>query len=146
MNILSFLYYVAFEVFTAVVMKSIIFWDVTPCRLLSCNRRFGGTYRLNLQGRRNNSSKNQQVSRWQTSVATQQTTRRHIPEDDTLHFFINLQSACFLCKGEIIQDRSQSVKSVKILNITIYAGLWKDWAHEPAVILYTFWWRPLGSL
>jgi hypothetical protein len=33
-------------------MKSIIFWDVTPCSLLSCNRRFGGTYRLHLQGRR----------------------------------------------------------------------------------------------
>jgi branched-subunit amino acid transport protein len=28
--------YVGFEVFTAVVMKSIIFWDVTPCSL-SCN-------------------------------------------------------------------------------------------------------------
>jgi hypothetical protein len=25
---------VVFEVFTAVVMKSIIFWDVTPCSLL----------------------------------------------------------------------------------------------------------------
>jgi hypothetical protein len=43
-----------FEVFTVVVMKSIIFWDVTPCSLLSFNRRFGGTYRLHLQGRRNN--------------------------------------------------------------------------------------------
>jgi hypothetical protein len=42
-------------------MKSIIFWDVTPCSLLSCNRRFGETYRLRLQGRRNNFSKNQQV-------------------------------------------------------------------------------------
>jgi hypothetical protein len=41
---------VGFEVSTAMVMKSIIFWDMTPC-----------------------------------SVATQQTTRRHIPEDDTLH-------------------------------------------------------------
>jgi hypothetical protein len=39
---------VGFEVFTAVVMKSIIFWDVTPCRLLSCNGRFGATYRLRL--------------------------------------------------------------------------------------------------
>jgi hypothetical protein len=45
------------------VVKSIIFWDVTPCSLLSCNRRFGGTYRLHLQARRNNFSKNQQVSR-----------------------------------------------------------------------------------
>jgi hypothetical protein len=41
---------VGFEVFTAVVMKSIIFWDMTPCSLLSCTRRFGGTYRLHLQG------------------------------------------------------------------------------------------------
>jgi hypothetical protein len=43
---------VGFEVSTAVVMKSIIFWDMTPCSLLRCNRRFGGTYRLHLQGRR----------------------------------------------------------------------------------------------
>jgi hypothetical protein len=31
-----FILFVGFEVFTAVVMKSIIFWDVTPCSLLSC--------------------------------------------------------------------------------------------------------------
>jgi hypothetical protein len=30
--------YVGFEVFTAVVMKNINFWDVTPFSLLSCNR------------------------------------------------------------------------------------------------------------
>jgi hypothetical protein len=41
--------YVKFEVFTAVTMKNAVFWDVTPCK--SCvNRRFGGTYRLHLQG------------------------------------------------------------------------------------------------
>jgi hypothetical protein len=34
-------------------MKSIIFWDMTPCSALSFNRRFGRTYRLHLQGRRN---------------------------------------------------------------------------------------------
>jgi hypothetical protein len=45
--------YAGFEVLTAVVMKSIIFWDITPCSPLSFNRRFGGTYRLYLQGRRN---------------------------------------------------------------------------------------------
>jgi hypothetical protein len=37
--------------------ESIIFWDVTRCSLLSCNRRFGGTYSLHLQGRRNRFSK-----------------------------------------------------------------------------------------
>jgi hypothetical protein len=49
--------YVGFEVFTAVVMKSIIFWDMMPCSPLSCARRFGGTYRLHLQDRRNRFSK-----------------------------------------------------------------------------------------
>jgi hypothetical protein len=38
-------------------MKSIIFWDMTPCSPLSFNRRFRGTYRLHLQGRRNRFSK-----------------------------------------------------------------------------------------
>jgi hypothetical protein len=37
--------FIGFEVFTAVVMKSITFWDMTPCSSLSFNRRFGGTYR-----------------------------------------------------------------------------------------------------
>jgi hypothetical protein len=36
------------EVLTAVVVKSTIFWDITPCSLLSVNRGFGGTYRLHL--------------------------------------------------------------------------------------------------
>jgi hypothetical protein len=55
---------VGFEVFTAVVMKSIIFWDMTPCSVLSGTRRFGGT-----------------------SDTTLRNTRRHIPEEDTLHKF-----------------------------------------------------------
>jgi hypothetical protein len=49
--------FVGFEVFTAVVMKSIIFWDMTLGSLLSFNRRFEGTYCLHLQGRRNRFSK-----------------------------------------------------------------------------------------
>jgi hypothetical protein len=32
-------------------MKKAVFWDVAPCRS-GVNRRFGGTYRLHLQGRR----------------------------------------------------------------------------------------------
>jgi hypothetical protein len=49
--------HVRFEVLTTVVMKSTIFWDITPCSLLSVNRRFGRTYRLYLQGRKNQLSK-----------------------------------------------------------------------------------------
>jgi hypothetical protein len=32
--------YVGFEVLTAVVMKSYIFWDITPCSPFKVNQRF----------------------------------------------------------------------------------------------------------
>jgi hypothetical protein len=42
-------FYLRFEVFTAVTMKNGVFWDVTPSG--SCkNRRFGGTWYLPHQG------------------------------------------------------------------------------------------------
>jgi hypothetical protein len=39
-------YFIAFEVLTAVFMKSSIFWDITPCSPLEVNRRFEGTYHI----------------------------------------------------------------------------------------------------
>jgi hypothetical protein len=48
---------IEFEVLTAAVTKSSIFWDITPCSPLKVNRRFGGTRLLLLQGRVNNPSK-----------------------------------------------------------------------------------------
>jgi hypothetical protein len=42
---------VRFEVSTAVTMMIIIFWEITPCGSYK-NRRFGGLYRLHLQGAR----------------------------------------------------------------------------------------------
>jgi hypothetical protein len=89
--------YVGFEVFIAVVIKSIIFWDVTPRSVLSCSRRSGGTLRLHLQGRRNNLArtskqaggkqtlKMEAICSSETLVNTQRTTRHYIPEDCTLH-------------------------------------------------------------
>jgi hypothetical protein len=89
-------------------MKSIIFWDMTPCSPLKVNRRFGGTYLFHLQGRKNRLSKkpaSKQVAFClladfaepisstlkmeatcfsETSVETQRITWRHIPEDDIL--------------------------------------------------------------
>jgi hypothetical protein len=50
--------------FHSVVLKSIFFWDMTTCSALSGTWRFGGTYRLHLQGRR--------------------IVQRHIAEEDTL--------------------------------------------------------------
>jgi hypothetical protein len=55
----------AFEVLTAVVMKSSIFWDITPCSLSKVNRRSGGTNRPHLPGRRIIWGRNQCESRWQ---------------------------------------------------------------------------------
>jgi hypothetical protein len=40
-----------------IFMMSINFWDITPCSPLSVSRRFGGTYHLYLQGRRNRYSR-----------------------------------------------------------------------------------------
>jgi hypothetical protein len=33
-------------------MKNAVFWGVAPCRCGRLNRRFGGSYRLHLQGRK----------------------------------------------------------------------------------------------
>jgi hypothetical protein len=48
-RIYTYIYYVGFEILTAVVMKSIIFWDITSCSTFNVNRRFGETYCLHLQ-------------------------------------------------------------------------------------------------
>jgi hypothetical protein len=76
----------------------VIFWDITPCIMLKVNRRFVGTYRLHLQGRRisraryrekhtaNRSStlKMEATCSAETSIDCQRTTRRYIPEDGAL--------------------------------------------------------------
>jgi hypothetical protein len=40
--------------------------ETTPCSTLIVNRGFGGTYRLNLQGRRITRVRNPPESKWQT--------------------------------------------------------------------------------
>jgi hypothetical protein len=40
--------YVVFKASTAVLMKSSIFWDITPYSPLKVNLHFGGTYRLHI--------------------------------------------------------------------------------------------------
>jgi hypothetical protein len=44
--------YATDEIQATVVTKNAVFWDVAPCRSSGLNRRFGGTYRLYLQGRK----------------------------------------------------------------------------------------------
>jgi hypothetical protein len=61
-------------------MKGSLFWDIRPCSPLKVNRRFGGTCRLNLHGRRISRARNQQAE-----FGTQWTTQCHIPEAGILH-------------------------------------------------------------
>jgi hypothetical protein len=97
-NKLSF---VGFEVLTAVVMKSTIFWDMTSCRPLKVNWRFGGTYRLHLESGISRVGsppafplvfcsaysplKMEAICSSATSVDFQRARRRYIPEDRVLH-------------------------------------------------------------
>jgi hypothetical protein len=49
-------------------MESTVFWVIIPCNLLRVNRRFGGTGRLQLQGRRITRTRYQLESRRQADV------------------------------------------------------------------------------
>jgi hypothetical protein len=51
------------EVLTPVVMKSSVFCNIMPCSPLKLNRHFGGTYRLHLQDRRIDRTRNQRDKR-----------------------------------------------------------------------------------
>jgi hypothetical protein len=51
--------YVGFEVLTAVVMESYIFWDINLCSPLEVNQRFGRTCHLHIQGKRVGQVRNQ---------------------------------------------------------------------------------------
>jgi hypothetical protein len=101
------------EVLSAVVMKISIFWDITPCGPLKVSHRFGVTHHLQLQARKISQARNRHEAgsrqsegsklvpclaslrpwRWrrcssEISVHFQRTTRYYIPEDRTLHTFI----------------------------------------------------------
>jgi hypothetical protein len=42
---------IVFEILTVVVIKSSVFWDITPCSPFKVNQHFGGTCHLHFQGR-----------------------------------------------------------------------------------------------
>jgi hypothetical protein len=71
-----------------VVMKSIIFWDMTLCSPLSFNLLAGFSETIS------STLKMEAICSFETSVETQLTTRRHIPEDDTLNissYFLSIR-------------------------------------------------------
>jgi hypothetical protein len=111
-HILNFLRSVGFEVLTAVVMKKSIFWDITPCSPLQMKWCFRGTCCLHLQDQRISrlflspaltlvscstyfsNLKMEATCSSETSVDSQRTTWRYIPENGTLQTYCceNLKS------------------------------------------------------
>jgi hypothetical protein len=79
------------QVLTAVVMKTSVSWNITPCSLLKVNGCFGGIFSIHLQGRRLSKERSQREKRTkagqkltyspETPVDFQQTTWSYIPED-----------------------------------------------------------------
>jgi hypothetical protein len=49
-------------------MNSTIFWDITLCSLLRVSWRFGGPYRLHIQGWKISRARNQRERRWQAQL------------------------------------------------------------------------------
>jgi hypothetical protein len=107
-NPLNISYFVRFEVFTAVVIKSFILWDITPCSPLKDNRCFGGICRFQIQGLIATCSyavffylaysaalKMEATCSYKSSVDFKWTTRSYISEDITLFisvFIMELKS------------------------------------------------------
>jgi hypothetical protein len=127
--------YIEFEVLTAVVMKSTIFWYITPCSPLKANRRFGRTYCLQVASRAVLSFppafalvscsayswtlKMEAICSYQTSVGFQRTTRRYITKDCTLQFICVLLNTGNILKGEILKYEKNLMLYISVLNFVL---------------------------
>jgi hypothetical protein len=76
--------FVGFKVFTAVVMKNFVFWDITPYSPLKFNRRFEGTCRLHFQGQRISQARSQHEAG--SNPLRPRRWRRHVPPKRRLTF------------------------------------------------------------
>jgi hypothetical protein len=83
--------YVGVVVITTVVLKSSVFWDITPCSPLKVNRCFGGACRWFFAWLILSTLKMEATCSSETSVELQRTIRRCIPEDRTLCWNVYLQ-------------------------------------------------------
>jgi hypothetical protein len=75
--------YVGFEVLTAVAMESSVFWGMTPCPM-EVSRRFGGKFRLHLEGLR----LSQAINKHERGSKQSAFTGRCVPESRTLHLVL----------------------------------------------------------
>jgi hypothetical protein len=87
-----------------VVLKSIFVWDMTPCSALSgTSEQASGLLAALLNY--STTLKMEAIPSSETSGTTQRTTRRHVPEEDTLqnHRCENLKSYIIICHPGLVQ-------------------------------------------
>jgi hypothetical protein len=104
-NSFNLLPYIESEVLTAVAVMCYVFLDIKPWSPSKVNRRFGGTPRLHLQLRRTIQTRNQHEAGSkveaacpsETSVDSQRTIRRCIPQNRTVDIWrvLSLIATCF---------------------------------------------------
>jgi hypothetical protein len=115
-------------------LKSVISWDVTPCSLLSCNRRS----LLVLAEIISSTLKLAPICSSETSVATQQTTRRHIAEDDTRH-----NHRCEHLKSYIIFKLPKKCRQLLVAPWKCFVGS-QDWTvGQPCLCVTGFMLSPI---
>jgi hypothetical protein len=81
-----------------VYLKISVFLDVTRCCLIDTDHHFGGNYCYHLQDRRVGA---EAAHSSETLTKIFQITRRHTPEDNTLHgHVLTTPKLTEICKGE----------------------------------------------
>jgi hypothetical protein len=124
--------YVGFEVLTAVVMKSTIFWDITPCSPLKVKLCLPLAFTLVSCSAYSSTLKMLAICSSETVIDFQRTTRRYIPEESILLLFssavLNRLDPFHWC--DLVVDK-WDVRSRKLITNVIlkFIYIWK----------YTFW-------
>jgi hypothetical protein len=97
-----------------VTVKNVVFWDVAPCRSY-VNRRFGGTYRLQLRGRKM-SERGTSLRRWLHSAV--------YPEDEGDTFLRNVGSHKMFTAPYIRRRRSSEIKLLSSRKLIEATFIW----------------------
>jgi hypothetical protein len=117
---------VGFGVLTTVVMKTIIFWDITLCSPLKVNRLcLTPAFILVSCSGYSSALTMEAIYSYETSVDFQRTILPYIPEDSTLQDILHLKKMTFIQTREEFRGSDVNRKSLKIIWIYI-AGLRVD--------------------
>jgi hypothetical protein len=116
-----------------IIYKSSVFWDITPRSSLKCNRCFGGKCHIHLHGRKIKYTRNQFWKSKQAEQRPSMATRRHIPEDGTVHYHCcdnrEFYKRCVHCSLRVCKRHTAEIVSSRKCHFCIQAfsgGLHSD--------------------